>query len=87
MATTISPQNKTPRTTTPSIAHRSTAVAEPTIAAEPIEVTAPILNPAPERPSRRLFDRFLRTDPALPSPRDFVLAQADPTHTVRSIQR
>lgn len=87
MATTISPQNKTPQTKTLSIVHRSSAVADPSVAAEPIEGTAPILHPAPERPSRRLVDRFSRTDPALPSPRDFVLAQVDPRHTVRSIQR
>lgn len=82
MATTLSPQNKTL-----TVVHRSTAVADPSVAAEPSELTAPILHSAPHRRSRRWFERFLLTDPALPSPRDFVLAQADPNHTVRSIQR
>lgn len=87
MATTISPQDNIPRTKTLSIVHRSTAVADPSVVAEPIEVTAPIVRPAPQRPSRRWFEGILRTDPALPSPRDLALAQADPNHTVRSIQR
>lgn len=82
MATTISPHNNTS-----TIVQRSAAVADPPVVAEPIEVAGPILHPGSEGPNWSWIDRFRRTDPALPSPRDLVLAHADPNHTVRSIQR
>lgn len=50
----------------------------------PIEATRPT---APARYPGRRLDRLFRTEPAAPSPRDFVLAQVDPTFAVRSIQR
>lgn len=84
MATTITPEHENK---TLAVVHRPTAAVDPSVAAGPAEVTAPILLPAPEAADRPWFVRFLRTDPALPSPRDFVLAQVDPGYSIRSIQR
>ncbi|MDH3299896.1 MAG: hypothetical protein OES24_05255 [Acidimicrobiia bacterium] len=90
MATTF----RTPETTTTE-SRRSTYIAD-SVVAEP-QVHGPVDRPdrlsgdtrpiAPARYPGRWLDRLFHTEPAAPSPRDFVLAQVDPTFTVRSIQR